>query len=413
MFCNVCSLFQAADDMVRMLFGCLCFLLVGGPIMFIVGIVVLTSDNNRASKVAAYNEAVANFDTTGMPAWPFSGSMGELSSPQPYTMSNVSMSLVVDGNQEGLIPGFTYYGSNNVPVSTTPLSLVLSATGSSVISRNGVPRTATYTYSVKCTSSTSCSSSNMLSRCQSRYATATYSGGTCSADAYCGCSVLLYLTEYCAVLRRLTVASWTESFTYASCRYPFGANDQAYTTTTDPFSLNMRLYSSDDPLITLEAQTQGTRNFGLTADQQRSIGIGLIVAGIVLSVIVCGGCFFAIRLATSRQAPIQPAPASQMVSMSQPPPPQQQMGYAGGQQPVYGQPVAYGQPQVGGYGAPPPPAPGAYGGGGGYGAPPPPQQPGYGYGAPPQGYGYGGQPPPPQAPALGYGAPPPQQQNLY
>ncbi|CUF80579.1 procyclic surface glycoprotein, PSSA-2, putative [Bodo saltans] len=286
--CGVC---EAAGSCVRMVIGCLCCIFLGGPVLFIVGIVLLVSDNNRADYVATYNKAVVNFDTSGMATWSSTGTMGETASPASFAMQTAPVVIygdLEDVNQNGV----STFGDNSItyPASTTP-SLTFSATTSTPFTRSSVQTLVTYSSSVRCrTSFGSCSTGDMQTLCQNDAGSgAVYTGPSCFDGDTCGtCTNTQYLSVYCAVLQRSSGA-WVESTAHASCLYPFGANSQTFDAASVPSNLELQLYADDDPLIVLEAVTFGTRDFGVTKGHQRRMGVILMIIGIFVTIAVCGG----------------------------------------------------------------------------------------------------------------------------
>lgn len=401
-----CALFQAAGDCIRVVLGCLCCVLIGGPVMIIVGIVLLVGDNNRADYVKTYNAAVANFDTSGMATWASAGAMGRTGSQQTFSMQ--TSPVIINGDTTDVnTSGYSYYGQNSFNTGATPVSLTFSATTSTAFTRNNVQMSKVDSSGQRCTTSfSSCSTSTMQSLCRGDKGNdATYSGGSCSDGSTCGtCSVTRYLTTYCAVLARSTSPLWVESTMHKSCYYPFDFNSQNYGTTTAPSSVTLQLFSDSDPYIALQTVTEGTNDFGITAETQRKIGIILLVIGIFMTIGVCVGLFAIVKMVSGGGGRNNNNQSSNDVVMAQqPPPPQFQSAQGIPVQPAYGQPAA-----GGGYGQPPP-QPG-YGQPQGYPQAYPQQQPGYGqpqpgYGQPQPGYG---QPQPGYAqPQPGYAQPQP------
>jgi hypothetical protein len=202
-------------------------------------------------------------------------------------------------------------------------------------------------------------------------------------------------------------AGWSASMSRRSCEYPFG-DTQYYSTSYESF-IQVKLISEEDPYITLEKVTSGSKDFGITEASQRSVGTGLLIAGIIVAVLMYGALAFIIKRfllpAMNGENVMMGSPAGQgMVNtnnggMSNPidtihvnPGPQPQYGQQQQQQqpivygsaslqqpqpqPVYGQPQpVYGQPVMAppGYVQQPQQQP-MYGGA----YPPPQPQPGYG-----------------------------------
>lgn len=370
----ICALFNAASSCMRKVLGLLCCIICSGPILVIVGIVLLATPNDRADRVSRYNQAVASFNSTGISGgsgWANGGQIGGAA------VTAVTESVPMEAGQSGVDTTGTsvYVRNTQSPHSSVSSSQVYAVNNVATFTRT-LTKTRSFTTSISCPDSGStCSSTTQSNKCSNLYG-GTYTGSSCSSGSSCGsCSYSTFLTTYCAVASRTsaTANSWIEATSLQSCFYPFGTSSQRYASSSS--SIEMRLMDSKDPFIALERETKGSADFGITAEQQRTTGIVLLVIGLVIIGIMAIVIFVVIRLimaaAGGNDANNAAAagggnamPAQQMQSY-----PQQTQG------PGYGA-----QPQQGGYGAPPP--------AGGYGAPPPAG----GYGSPPPAGGYAQQP---------------------
>ena len=88
--------------------------------------------------------------------------------------------------------------------------------------------------------------------------------------------------------------SWMESSFFKSCYYPFHSDAQHYR--SSPAAITMQLLDSTDPYLAMQSETKGTGDFGITADQQRTIGIVLTVLGGVLSGCLASGLCCLLRV---------------------------------------------------------------------------------------------------------------------
>eukprot|EP00742_Colponemidia_sp_Colp-10_P023111 GILJ01027464.1.p1 GENE.GILJ01027464.1~~GILJ01027464.1.p1 ORF type:complete len:415 (-),score=33.90 GILJ01027464.1:309-1508(-) len=386
----------------------------GGPILFIVGIVLLVAKNTREDDVKAYNEAVTAYDPSPVNSWQSGTIQG--SSLQLTTQTNP-----IEGNREGInVVGESRMVYANIGQRT---SYTYNLTNVQLFTADSIVTIKSKTATAYCRNSNGCIRTQMSSYCASEYgSSASFTGTTSCSSGSCGyCDYDTYLSEVCAVVSSGT--PYTRDTRYKSCYYPFGNADQKYDTSSAS-TIPVYARKADDPYIALQRITEGTNDFGLTEAQQRTAGIVLIAIGCALIACVClVACVIVHFIKQHNNSRIQPQSPQQNVTVlvpgqviSYPTGPVQPISNGYGapspmQQPGYSQPPA--QNPGYGYGAPPPP-PQQYGGSQqqmGYGQPAPPP-PGYaqggGYGQPQQGYGQPqqgyNQPPP----ALGY--PVPQQQ---
>ena len=393
------DLFREADNCIRGAIGCLCLLVIGGPVLFIVGIVVLLAPNNRDSTVNTYNTAVTNFNSTTISASWTSGTIGG----QAFTLQAQPVQLL--GDLTGVSTASSLVAQSVVATSVT--NLVYNVSSITPFSRT-VATSTTKTVSMTCTSSY-CSGSGSNCRCyQQQMSSKCFSiavngvainvPNSCSTGSSCGvCQYTAFLTIYTAV-----AAKSSEDSAHQSVLYPFTAATQVYSPmSSPPTSYYARLYSSLDPLLAAQQLTHGTMDFGITQETQRKIGIALIVVGVVLTTAVCGGAFILYKCQTQKnqgQPAVPPTQHAGVPHFSAEAGAYGQPGYAQG---GYGQPQPqYNQAQPAGpvfqYNQPGfPPQPG-------YGQPPPNFDPHAANNQPHSGY------PPPQpafAPQAGYGQP--------
>ena len=428
---------RAAAGCIQCAIGCLCCLCIGGPVLFIVGIVILVASNDREANVKAYNEAVTNYGSTSdIDLW-----KGSVNS-SPYNFVGTSIAQHIVGNTEGI----TAIGTSRAAVAAhvmrsadTHNSYAFNLATVTPFVSSGIEYDRSQSGSVTCPSSL-CSTSTMGQRCRDAYGpSATYSGGQCSSSSSssyssCGlCYYTMYLDEICVVVAATTAGAnpFTVDTSRKSCYYPFTSSSNRYRRATAntapvPPTITAVVRRADDPFLVLERVTEGSGDFGATRAQQNTIGIVLLVIGIVLTIATICACIVVywcclrslvggvpavgvMPVATTTTTTFVQAP----VQMQPMPPPAS---------PVYGVPVCDGGYSPtngggGGYGQPPPtnvvyggqPAPANMGYGqpapmmnGGYGQPPP-TNPAYGQPSPTNG-GYG-QPP---AANGGYGQPPAQ-----
>eukprot|EP00758_Cryptobia_borreli_P013870 Tbor_TRINITY_DN5873_c0_g2::TRINITY_DN5873_c0_g2_i4::g.7140::m.7140 len=384
---------MAGGQMVKSACACLCCCICAGPILVIVGVVIIVSPNTRKDDVNAYNTAVAD--------WKSGNAEADVSGWLPGTIGNsqatkVTKPVVVDGSTDDVSDP-----SIEVPFvrSSTPFHDTVSASYNlnnvdvfSITVTTSIPKTV----SVSCQRNRGCSHSEMENNCKSRYSSSKYTGSGCQHKGQCGsCEYKVYIKDICAVAsRKLSDPKrYIRDSSKESCNYPFTSTSFA-TTTKKHSGIELSLRTSDDPYIALQRITRGTNNFGLSKGQKMSIGFACLGVGVLL--IICMFVFIfvvykLIMMATGKNGETQGGNhlgeemkphqqfAPQFSNQYLPLPDQQnpeayqqyQQPYQQYQQPNLQYPQALpattygydGQPQTG------------------YGSPPPPQvQPGYGYG---------------------------------
>ena len=358
--------------MMRGVIGCLICLAVIGPILIIVGIVLVVSPNNREENVNRYNQAIFDFaeESAVVAAW--SGTATQGSGRPNIPLSSVTRPVTVQGNTDGVEPGVSTLqeGSMSSFVDRAGLTYRMqwTGTGPSTIQRN-FPFTSTKSTDIRCSrnacdqwcsddSDRRCGQGSLLAECRRLYndqATYTPERTNCEGREVCGqCNYQVYASTLCAVVDVRGTAV-TESAQKFSCYYPFGVNDNAYSATQPAFtggeyvrSVNIQMRSSNDPFVVLQEVTQGEMDFGLTRAQQTSLGLACLVIGILITLGVFGGCFFACRNKNQQQQ--QQSPSYNNGSMSYPPPGQAH-GYNQQQSPVQydANQGGYSQEMQGGY----------------------------------------------------------------
>ncbi|ORC90506.1 procyclic form surface glycoprotein [Trypanosoma theileri] len=408
------DIINAVGNCLKFVVSVVIFLLIGGPVLIIVGSVFLSQKDGRKEFKAAVN----NFNPTPIQAW--TGTINGYGATVKHVSLNVDNAPSV-------------FTEATVPLGSAPASMLSFTVNINTVKEftRTVYRRIIYIRFVECSMS-SCSSTSRSCYCNTMVenfqANCNASGGnftptspSCGVNSRCGtCAQYQYLSGLYLVATEISPGVYEEDFTLRSAIYDFSGMANIYQV-SEPSSVVVRLYSDKDPFIALQRLTKGTGDFGVN---RRTAGIIMIVVGSVLLLLEIGVCVALICYCVRRKSkptnnsPGQPTTSNQGITDSpgyvapndygQPPAPLPQ-GYG------YGQPPAAAAPQGYGYGQPPAPPQQGYG----YGQPPVPPQQGYGYGQPPvppqQGYGYG-QPPAAAAPqGYGYGQPqvPPQQGYVY
>ena len=326
---------RQAGRMAQCLCGCLFCLICGGPILFIVGIVIIASPNTREDDIKEYNTAVGAYSLTASNDW----SGGTISSS---TISLTTQTVVIKGNDDDVDPASSRYATASV--SSPPSSVSYAITSIT-------PFTRSVTYSQSRTQSGDCQRSD----CYSGTGVSCPSGATWTGPSHCDrgtcgtCYYTAYVSTYCVAVEK-TGATW--AYVADKCFYK---NDAIYQS-TNPSSVEFQVRQKGDPYIALQRITEGDDDFGITRGQQTGTGIALMVIGCIMIAAVCVVAFIVYKLVkkfiVKDDEPQQQAPEQQQYynnnnnnnnagGYGQSPPPAS-----------YGQPVQ--QPAGGGYGQPPP-----------------------------------------------------------
>jgi hypothetical protein len=314
-----CMFLQELEGCIKcLLFGLLCCLCIG-PILFIIGIILLVGRNDRASHVSQYNDAVGAYNRVDGPT--LAGT--DMTAQGTLAMDRNFVPVQVFGDRSGVDSTNHYVFSRlNVPRGAgdayTIAITTANATGG-VLTWN-IPWTATVNRPLVCTqtqcdqdcgsSDYSCSTFAMRTYCQNTYG-GSYSDndGSCDAGEVCGyCLYSGNLNRACVVIA-FVAGTPTRSTTYESCYYPFTQHDYFPGST----ALTLEVMSETDPFIKIESLTQGSHDFGVTAAQQRTTGIILIILGILLTCLVGGliYCFVQYNSDKKERAPPPPPPEHQ------------------------------------------------------------------------------------------------------
>jgi hypothetical protein len=425
---------------IRQVMGCLCCLIIIGPLLFIVGVIMLVSPNNYAANVQKWNAAVANYTSDTVPI--IKKTVLDFPSANT-TISTSTVTVKPSGNSKDVTPNVqsvrwvaSSYSLNRADLQVTvDSSQFAPATATATTQQFMVAGGSSSQWEVErntvdadCNDDNGCSSSEMREKCASNVPSShdkynckssdmEMSGGTTYDGDSRTCTYYLYVASYCQPLKLNSKPNekWVKDTSMSSCDYPFDSQMKKCSrvsshSTTVPFTF----MASNDPHIELSRITKGDLSFGLTELQQRLIGLGLIVVGAMFIACMIGLCIAmrqafcgnnhehkgAVYGAFGRQYEY-PQGYQKMDAQPQQYNQNQQVqgGYNQQQSPLAPQSPPQGggyPPQQGGAYGQPPPQQQAY---------PPQQQPG---GYPPQQQGAYGQPPPPGAHGQCQPAPAPQ-----
>ncbi|KNC49787.1 uncharacterized protein AMSG_06066 [Thecamonas trahens ATCC 50062] len=413
----------------RQIVGCICCCAIVGPILVLIGIIVLVSalKDTRGDKIKKYNAAVDKWNSQSrdeLLAAQFTNTNSGASGGAEVLGATTAVDVLRDDDKDlksyeplkyRTAGGFSF-ASATLGTSDIVYTADISA------SQNGGPAS---TMSVGLTFGHYISrGQGSLSRSCQLTATSTSTGSSrplcsqvCSDDGgqwdstTSTCRFYLRASDMCLKVT-LSGSSWTPASVPGSgfgCLYKNQGGTKgdwsisSYTSvsagaTITPSTVQLTIRSSDDPYILASDLTNGSYDFGLTRAQKIVIGIVLIVIGCVWMCCVCGGVYaiYMCFMGNNRSGRFNnhkggaygnnnnnnngggayngggggynhgPAPAQPVVAHPAPPPPSN-------------------------YNAPPP---------SNYNAPPPSN-----YNAPPPGNPYGGSAAPPYSAAVG--APPP------
>ncbi|KAJ3013231.1 hypothetical protein HKX48_005860 [Thoreauomyces humboldtii] len=361
---------------------CICF---AGPVLVIVGIIFLTSaaSDSRGHEINQYNAAINAW--MGTDSIPFSRSSFVVSGV-PLDMRSPQGNPALDGDSsvEQFVPYVAVADSSTGQVSRQSSGqysiTVLDASGSPSIMSVNIPGTQTSIVTKQtmncrlgqageCPGATTSSSyKNCIARpfCSSTCASLNGQLNTATGS----CSVPMYLASVCLRVDRnmggqYTVDTSSSISPNVGCYYENnGFQPGVYTNGFAPTSMltKFEIRSDDDPLIALSKITSGSYTFGLTKASKITIGIVLLVLGILITLCVCAGVAFALNrlghlvapqinkpaatiAVVASQQQVAPYPVFQAGYVPQPGYPQQlQQGYPSQPQPGYA-PQLYTQPQ--------------------------------------------------------------------
>jgi hypothetical protein len=368
-------------DAFRAIVGCLIFMAIIGPILIIVGLVMIFSENNREASIREYNNAVSSYQSyvTTIESWTGSASLGN--TLDTYTMATARESVSVIGNTDGVSSATSTLLRGQLKAATQSNN-VQYAIASKLSMQRSFAFTKTLSTNIQCSgqscskychdsSDRQCDDDSILTRqCQRVYspeATFHRTRQYCDGDDVCGyCSYVGYASRLCAVVKTDTGGqAIIEDTSKLSCDYPFALDSGEYSATKPTtgsdgtYSVTVEVRINNDPYIVLQSLTRGSRDFGITAREQRGVGIGLLLIGCLITVLVCGGAVYMCRQHNQKKHREEYRPEHhQQAQMEQyqssspgystygQPAPVYGQAQVYQQQPTYGEPQpAYGQPQ--------------------------------------------------------------------
>ena len=280
MFCF--GALRQAGSIAKCLCGCLFCLLCGGPILLIVGIVILTAPNTRADDVKEYNTVVGAYDHLESDAWA-PGNIGGA------TTTLVTEQIMIKGDDEGIDKSASRFARAYVSSQPTTVSYTISTI---------LPFSRTPSYTQQRTSVGQCRFDTCLYGngvvCPT---TSTWSGPNRCEQGNCGtCTYSVYLSKYCVAVKKNDVgssptATWSLDTT-TTCFY----NSDSILVNTNPSTVEFQVRQKGDPFIALQRITKGSEDFGITSGQQTVTGLTLIIIGAVMIAGMCAVAFIVYKL---------------------------------------------------------------------------------------------------------------------
>jgi hypothetical protein len=344
------DVFESGVRFIRAILGCICCLLCTGPILLIVGIVLLVSPNNFKENMNTYKSSIDTYKaqaqpilqkTSGSISTQFSTGnlLGVTTMQVPITGSNADQApsfastvLVASSVSMGSISTGSSAGSTNsirsLRYTDAPAGVFMSPTDiRTPQSGTGTPLQANIKPSSSCSSTPSSSKSGCMQSDFDQACANHFGSGVRYSNAYGACAWYQQEKYICSPITFSTSANlWSvdTSFTsggsnFPSCDYIDGNTQPMGTYSVNPVvngfgydplkvvnansgsfssnpSLDVYLRSSLDPYIVASKLTKGSFDFGLSAMQQRSIGVALIVVGCILIACVIGSCIMVQRM---------------------------------------------------------------------------------------------------------------------
>jgi hypothetical protein len=318
---------RTASSCTKFCFFVLVFLFVVGPLLIIAGIVFLGISNRRAELVAEYNHVVAQYrgvdeQFMGLTTMQMSGG----------ALLRRYLTVPVQGDRDGVADESHYVfsrGGMTRPVGDQYTAIVRVNGGAAQFVTYTLPHRSAVKLGLicdmpRCTDKCDrekydCDEIRMGDYCVAAFG-GTYDDdiGGCSAGDTCGtCTFTGSLSRACIVMAFDTDGTARPSSKYQSCYYPFDHHEYVPSAS----SATIEVMSENDPFIALQRLTDGRNDFGITAKEQRDLGVVLLVTGAGVAIVFALVIYVFVRWehATHRRKVFQrraPAEASK-------PPPEQ------------------------------------------------------------------------------------------
>jgi hypothetical protein len=292
---------DAVGDAARFAFAVVCCCLCVGPILVVIGIVLLAHGNTREEDVRDYNAKVDAYDAKDARILQrTSMSLGDAALNRIYT------SVVIVGNVDGVTPSSHFVFETAGVTQPTGDKYVLALTGATRQNQTvqySIPFFKAVSRPLRCArercdrncgnEGSSCSESIMRSYCRGSFG-GTYqdNSGACYDGDECGtCSYTGNLARACVVMAFTSDGRASPSSRYANCYYPFNEHEYVPNSRAATFEV----VSEDDPFIELQRVTGGKNDFGITEGEQRAAGIVCLAIGVLMTAVMIGIAVFLIR----------------------------------------------------------------------------------------------------------------------
>jgi hypothetical protein len=295
----------ASTNCTRVTVVCLVFLAILAPALIIAGGVFATTGDPQEAQIGEFRAAEASFE---------SGTANVLLTTVAITLAELPPRTLSPAYQ--LLTGTPFPESRTVVLYSADKAAVAETLGpnlgsvtAKVTYRQGLDSTVGQTYTfvsppitltrpatkpVSCTpafasicgTTTCCTATEMQRQCltivrsfsQSSSVSYVPNGRDCRLGALCGtCAYRQTVSALCFVLRWSALTGWSADESKSSCVYPFLPTGQTYSDSDSGATLTLR--ASDDPLLLLQASTQGTLVLQDDGGAARSKGRGLILFG--------------------------------------------------------------------------------------------------------------------------------------
>lgn len=277
--------------------GIMCILVCLGPVLIVLGGVVMSTSSNREENLALYNASIEEYTNSTLPVLAMTSA-----SLDGSPMRSMSSELMAAGNVEDvpMATHITFRLLANLTTSgfsTQSLRIDLPGASSPSTVSLAIPATRMMVDVVTC-EDVECAGAYLEAQCMAMHNGLFNGSDVCSEGDHCGvCTYTAYLASACVVVN-ISGTSATLSSKYRSCHYPF--TDFEYTSRVgapmSTVSAWISFVTADDPYLKLQELTQGTLDFGMTEDEQRRAGYPLVVVGLVMLLVACClGCLAVYR----------------------------------------------------------------------------------------------------------------------
>jgi hypothetical protein len=315
-----CTVATMGRDAIRACCCCFLLLALSGPSLVAIGILTFTADNHFESRVAQYNAAVTRFSLSSS-AQILRDTMVNVSSSVGSEFQFENSPVVINGDRSNAVAadsaalqsvGHISMASDSAASAlyvdqnptTRKFGVSLERINAFSFALGNYNRNLQRSRAVMCPAKTDdglakgsdCAMARMDELCQAATGAACASCGSrvgaTRAGSTCACVWYEFPAAMCKPLRYdAGTAAWsvaTDIFEGA-CDY-HGQRMQCFTmpSTLPTLYSTVRFLAANDPYIALQAVTEGTGSFGITALQQRMTGGAFILIGLMILMLSIG-----------------------------------------------------------------------------------------------------------------------------